>query len=60
MIPALLTATKRRVLCLLGRHDWTPCELRPATYWYYEQGKWHDSGVGMGGYLGTRIEGTDV
>ena len=55
MIPAILTAAKRRVLCLLGRHDWTPCELRPATYWYYEGGKWHDTGVGMGGYLGTRL-----
>ena len=55
MIPALLVAAKRRVLCLLGRHDWAGCELRPATYWYFEGGKWHDSGVTMGGYLGTRI-----
>ena len=55
MIPAILTAAKRRVLCLLGRHDWQPCELRPATYWYFEGGKWHDTGVAMGGYLGSRI-----
>ena len=55
MIPALYVAAKRRVLCLLGRHDWTPCEMRPATYWYFDRGKWCDSGIRMGGYLGSRI-----
>ena len=55
MIPALLVATKRRVLCLLGRHDWAELKLRPATYWFRVRGYWFDSEAMMGGFLGTRV-----
>lgn len=55
VIPALLTAAKRRVLCLLGRHDWAVHGVRPATHYICESGVWRDTGIRAGGFLGSRV-----
>lgn len=55
MIPALLVAAKRRVLCLLGWHDWGYATPAPTTHYVYEQGRWNDTGIRAGWFRADRV-----
>ena len=54
MILPLLTAARRRVACLVGRHDWARGQLREATHYTRQGDVWVNSRLRAFGYLGSR------